>query len=101
MNLDDVMTKQQGIEAMQYVIANISDDSFMDYVAHYLYNHYKSGFLGTFPISEGISTMIDIWLAKEPGIKSQPAFILTDKERTSIGHQFYRTLFEHKHYKKV
>lgn len=101
MNLETVITKQQGIEAMRYVIANVLDDSFMDYAAHYLYDHYKSGYLGTSPIPEGISTMIDIWLAKEPGIKSQPAFILTDKERISIGHQFYRTLFEHKHYKKV
>lgn len=94
MNLDNVITKQQGIEAMQYVIANVSDDSFMDYVAHYLYDHYKSGYLGTFPTPEGISTMIDIWLAKEPWIKAETAFILTDKERTSIGHQFYRTLCE-------
>lgn len=95
MNLDDVITKQQGIEAMQYVIANVSDDSFMDYVAHYLYDHYKSGFLGTSPVPEGISTMIDIWLGPEAQtIKAQPAFILTDKERASISHQFYRTLYE-------
>ena len=95
MNLDDVITKQQGIEAMQYVIANVSDDSFMDHVAHYLYNHYKSGFLGTSPVPEGISTMIDIWLGPEAQtIKAQPAFILTDKERASISHQFYRTLYE-------
>ena len=94
MNLETVITKQQGIEAMQNVIANVSDDSFMDYVAHYLYDHYKSGYLGTFPIPEGISTMIDIWLAKEPWVKAEPAFILTDKERTSIGHQFYRILYE-------
>ena len=95
MNLETVITKQQGIEAMQYVIANVSDNSFMDHVAHYLYNHYKSGFLGTSPVSEGISTMIDIWLGPEvQTIKAQPAFILTDKERASIGHQFYRTLYE-------
>ena len=95
MNLDNVITKQQGIEAMQYVIANVSDDSFMDYVAHYLYDHYKSGFLGTFPVPEGISTMIDIWLGPEAQtIKAQPAFILSDKERASISHQFYRTLYE-------
>ena len=95
MNLGTVITKQQGIKAMQYVIANVSDDSFMDHVAHYLYDHYKSGFLGTSPVPEGISTMIDIWLGPEAQtIKAQPAFILTDKERTSIGHQFYRTLYE-------
>ena len=45
--------------------------------------------------------MIDIWLAKEPWVKAETAFILTDKERTSIGHQFYRTLEESKHYKKA
>ena len=89
MNLDDVITKQQGIEAMQYVIANVSDNSFMDYVAHYLYNHYKAGYLGTSTIPEGISTMIDIWL----GSKTQ-AFIPSSKERTSIRDQFYRTLYE-------
>ena len=95
MNLETVITKQQGIEAMQYVIANVSDDSFMDHIAHYLYDHYKSGFLGTFPVPEGISTMIDIWLGPEAQtIKAQPAFILTDKERASISHQFYRTLYE-------
>ena len=93
MNLETVITKQQGIEAMQYVIANVSDDSFMDHVAHYLYDHYKSGFLGTSPAPEGISTMIDIWLGPEAQtIKAQPAFILTDKERASISQQFYRTL---------
>ena len=48
MNLETVITKQQGIEAMQYVIANVSDDSFMDHVAHYLYDHYKSGFFRNF-----------------------------------------------------
>ena len=95
MNLETVITKQQGIEAMRYVIANVSDDSFMDHVAHYLYDHYKSGFLGTSPVPEGISTMIDIWLESEAQtIKAQPAFILTNTERTSIGHQFYRTLYE-------
>ena len=95
MNLETVITKQQGIEAMQYIIANVSDDSFMDHVAHYLYDHYKSGFLGTSPVPEGISTMIDIWLGPEAQtIKAQPEFILTDKERVSISHQFYRTLYE-------
>ena len=93
MNLDDVITKQQGIEAMRYVIANVSDDSFMDYVANYLYNHYKLRYLETSPIPEGISTMIDIWLGPEAQTaRAKPAFILTDNERTSIGHQFYRIL---------
>lgn len=100
MNLETVITKQQGIEAMQYVIANVSDDSFMDYVAHYLYDHYKSGYnhfgpfyKEDFIVPEGISTMIDIWLGPEvQTIKAQPAFILTDKERASIGHQFYKIL---------
>ena len=109
MNLETVITKQQGIEAMQYVIANVSDDSFMDHVAHYLYDHYKFGYVHfnsqykeDFIMSEGISTMIDIWIGSEAQtIKAQPAFILTDKERTSIGHQFYRTLEESKHYKKA
>ena len=101
MNLDDVITKQQGVEAMHYVIANVSDDSFMDYVAHYLYNHYKITYTNfnieckkDFITPEGISTMIDIWLEKEPWVKAEPAFILSDNERTSIGHQFYRTLYE-------
>ena len=100
MNLDDVITKQQGVEAMHYVIANVSDDSFMDYVAHYLYNHYKITYTNfnieckkDFITPEGISTMIDIWLGPEAQtIKAQPAFILTDKERASISQQFYRTL---------
>ena len=92
MNLETVITKQQGIEAMQYVIANVSDDSFMDYVAHYLYDHYKSGFLGTSPVSEEISTMIDIWIEREPWVKAPPAFILTDNERTLIARQFSRIL---------
>ena len=97
MNLETVITKQQGIEAMQYVIANVSDDSFMDHAAHYLYDHYKFGYAHfnlqykeDFIVPEGISTMIDIWL----GPKAHPAFILTDTERASIGHQFYRTLYE-------
>ena len=95
MNLDTVITKQQGIKAMQYLINNVSNDSFMNYAAHYLYDHYKSGFLGTSPVPEGISTMIDIWIGPEAQtIKAQPAFILTDKERASISHQFYRTLYE-------
>ena len=102
MNLETVITKQQGIEAMQYIIANVSDDSFMDHVAHYLYDHYKFGYnhfslsyKEDFIVSEGISTMIDIWLGPEAQtIKAQPAFILTDTERMSIGHQFYRTLYE-------
>lgn len=87
---------------MHYVIANVSDDSFMDHVAHYLYDHYQLGYnhfslsyKEDFIVPEGISTMIDIWLGPEgQTIKAQPAFILTDKERASIGHQFYRTLYE-------
>ena len=95
MNLDDVITKQQGVEAMQYVIANVSDDSFMDYVANYLYNHYKLRYLETSPIPEGISTMIDIWLGPEmQTINNKPAFILSDKERILIGHQFYKAFYE-------
>ena len=55
----------------------------------------NQAFLGTSPVPEGISTMIDIWLGPEAQtIKAQPAFILTDKERASISHQFYRTLYE-------
>ena len=101
MNLDNVITKQQGIEAMHYVIANVSNDSFMDYVAHYLYNHYQLGYnhfslsyKEDFIIPEGISTMIDIWIEKEPWAKAPPAFILTDNERTLIARQFSRTLID-------
>lgn len=91
MNLDTVITKQQGIEAMHYVIANVSNDTFMNYVAHYLYNNYKLYYLGTSAITEGISTMIDIWLGPEmQTINNKPAFILSDKERILIGHQFYK-----------
>ena len=101
MNLDDVITKQQGVEAMHYVIANVSDDSFMDYVAHYLYNHYQLGYnhfslsyKEDFIVPEGISTMIDIWIEKEPWVKAPPAFILTDNERTLIARQFSRILID-------
>ena len=95
MDLDTVITKQQGIEAMHYVIANVSNDTFMNYVAHYLYNNYKLSYLGTSAITEGISTMIDIWLGdKALTIKSKPAFNLTYRERIDIGHQFYRTFYE-------
>ena len=95
MDLDTVITKQQGIEAMHYVIANVSNDTFMNYVAHYLYNNYKLSYLGTSAITKGISTMIDIWLGNEAlTIKSKPAFNLTCKERIDIGHQFYKAFYE-------
>ena len=99
MNLETVITKQQGIEAMRYVIANVLDDSFMDHVAHYLYDHYKSGYSHfksgyreDFIVPEGISTMIDIWIEREPWVKAPPAFILTDNERKLIARQFSRIL---------
>ena len=92
MNLDTVITRQQGVEAMQYLIANATDDTFMHYVAHYLYENFKLGYKQNCVIPEGISAMIDIFMEQDKYVKEKPAFLLTDTERQLITHQFIKAL---------
>jgi hypothetical protein len=92
MNLDTVITRQQGIEAMQYLIANATDDTFIHYAAHYLYENFKLGYKQNCAIPEGISAMIDIFIEQDKYVKDKPAFLLTDAERQLIGQQFAKAL---------
>lgn len=89
MNFDTVTTKENGIQAMQYLVNNVNDDKFIEYALNYLYAKYLQGFTSNQKITDGVRTMINLLIELPEWIESEkPTYLLNPTHLTKIRIQF-------------
>ena len=89
MNFDTVITKEDGIQAMQYLVDNINNDNFIEYTLNYLYAKYLQEFTNNKEITEGVRTMINLLIELPEWVESEkPTYLLNPADLTKIRIQF-------------
>ena len=89
MNFDTVITKENGIQAMQYLVNNVNNGKFIEYSLNYLYAKYLQGFINNQKITEGVRTMINLFIELLEWVESEkPTYLVNPADLTKIRIQF-------------